>query len=627
MFRFNDWRLKSKLYAALAVPMIVSLAIVWQAYVSRNTLGTAIKEVGDGHLTSVSLLLNADRDLYQSLQGLQNSLETRGDEREKWVTAATSNLAQVEERWGKYKAFTMSVESEKWGKFEAELSKFRDMLIPIVASSDEQAAGSGVKEAFSKAAAQFETAREALSLISDDEENVAATRVSSATAQVASINKQQITFSIIGILVSLAAATVLYNRISGSVGRTLRMVKDLAGGEGDLTRRLKVESRDELGQLSAHLNAFLDSLFEIVKSISDGADTVAKISQELNTAAEQQGKTSSQVATAISEVAQGAADQNRLATESSHAVESFAGVIRSVSEGSQEQKEMVVSTRATVDRMLAAVQDAGEATKKVAELMESAAEAADNGTRAVGQTLEGMEKVRSSTHNVSSKIGELSKRSEEIASIVEVIRGVAEQTNLLALNAAIEAARAGEHGRGFAVVADEVRKLAENTAKSARQITELIQGVNDGIESAVSGSDAGLKEIENAVDLGKKAGSVLEDIAAQVHETKAEVARLAEMAPQLSSRGREIAGTVDKISTRADESAAASAEMSAQSDQVVAAIHGISDFSQKVAATAEEVSASAEEQSAGAEQVAASADALSQAAGELNRLVARFKLA
>ena len=178
------------------------------------------------------------------------------------------------------------------------------------------------------------------------------------------------------------------------------------------------------------------------------------------------------------------------------------------------------------------------------EMMSAAAgetaEIAREGGRTVRQTVDGIGEIRTTVMETAVKIKELEVHTRKVAEIVQVISEIADQTNLLALNAAIEAARAGEHGKGFAVVADEVRKLAERSASSAEEIAELIRAMQSGMDEAVSAMDLGTDRVERGTDLAQKAGEALESIlAAFTSSTR----RSRASRPTLRGCGRELIGS------------------------------------------------------------------------------------
>jgi methyl-accepting chemotaxis protein len=209
-----------------------------------------------------------------------------------------------------------------------------------------------------------------------------------------------------------------------------------------------------------------------------------------------------------------------------------------------------------------------------------------------------MSSISNTVNDLAKVIKGLGDRSQEIGQIVEVITGIAQQTNLLALNAAIEAARAGEHGRGFAVVADEVRKLAEQSAESAQQITNLIGTIQADTSTAVNVMDSTIQEVSSGIGVVNTAGEAF----------------------------NRIENLINTVAKQIQEVSAASQQMSVGAMQVVKAIDEISDVSEKTAAGTQNVSAAAQEQLASMEEISASSSSLSKMATELQTLVSRFKV-
>jgi methyl-accepting chemotaxis protein len=262
----------------------------------------------------------------------------------------------------------------------------------------------------------------------------------------------------------------------------------------------------------------------------------------------------------------------------------------------------------------------------VAATGEQTRAAAAHGSDAVRETTAAMAEIHSVVTTATTTIQELGQLGEKIGAVVETIDDIAEQTNLLALNAAIEAARAGEHGRGFAVVADEVRKLAERSSRETRAIAELIQQVQTGTRAAVDAMELGSAKVEQGSDKANQAGQALEEIRRAVEGTVRQVGEIAAAAEQMSAAARTVTDSMQSISAVVEESTAATEEMAAQSTQVSERIHSIASVAEEQSAATEEVSASAEEMSAQVEEMSAHAQELAATADHLSRLVGLFKL-
>ena len=186
---------------------------------------------------------------------------------------------------------------------------------------------------------------------------------------------------------------------------------------------------------------------------------------------------------------------------------------------------------------------------------------AQEGSETVGQTVAGIAEIRDAVLSTARKIEDLGKSSQKIGEIVQVISGIADQTNLLALNAAIEAARAGEHGKGFAVVADEVRKLAERSATSAEEIAELIQSMQAGVDEAIAAMNLGTERVEHGTELARHAGEALERILHAVRGLHAQIESIAADAEQMRLGIQRVAESMDHVASITEHNTAATEEM------------------------------------------------------------------
>jgi methyl-accepting chemotaxis protein len=335
----------------------------------------------------------------------------------------------------------------------------------------------------------------------------------------------------------------MVNQTTRRINKVSDYIKDVAEGDGDLTKRIHVEHNDELGILSNHFNTFMEKLHDIISQVAASTEHIASASEEISSSATQ------------------------------------------VAQSAETQKDQTSQVATAMQEMSSTVNQVSDNSRQASENAKEAGDLARTGGTVVSDTVKVIQGVADATRDTSAKIVELGRSSDQIGQIIGVIDDIADQTNLLALNAAIEAARAGEQGRGFAVVADEVRKLAERTTQATKEIAQMIKTIQEETKKAVAAMQAGTDKVDAGVESAREAGAALEKI---IH----------------SADG--VQDMVTHIATAATEQASATEQVNSNMEQIAKMVH---------------------QSSIGAQESARACQDLSNLALDLQQLVGRFKLA
>jgi methyl-accepting chemotaxis protein len=357
------------------------------------------------------------------------------------------------------------------------------------------------------------------------------------TKQLRKVNYDQLAAKIrwisIGVTLFIFAQILLGAYMVRSISKTTTQLishltdqaNDMKSGKADLTRVIR-SSDDEFGEIAGAFDTFTEAARDILSRLASHSERLASAAEEM-----------------------------------SSAVSLSAGTALTQSDRTQQ-------VAIAMQEMSATVQQISENSEKAATASQSAAQSARRGGEVADETLSTMRSIAGSTMAVASRIAGLGKSSEEIGKIIAVIDGIADQTNLLALNAAIEAARAGEQGRGFAVVADEVRKLAELTTKATKEIADMIESIQADTKSAVQAMEEGSRDVQIGVEKTTASGAALAQIIKMSEEVGGMISEIATAAIEQSSASEEINANVSQISSSTQESSATAAQMARASQDL-----------------------------------------------------------
>ncbi|MDO6684594.1 MULTISPECIES: methyl-accepting chemotaxis protein [unclassified Agarivorans] len=423
-------------------------------------------------LPALAAVLNADRDLYQARVAELEALEADEKDYQSLFENYQENAQQAKDRMQKfndllsdYPDSTQGLESftqrfNRWMKDSTQvftLLKANNKKQAIALSKDQSL------HSFEDLRGLYDhatEAAEALAELIEDESNEAVDSQLSALTIVASI----------AVVLSILLAYFGPKILTESITRITDRINDISQGDGDLSQRLEIQRKDEIGELASSFNQFVDLLEGLIGNV------------------------------------------NQYSKELSSSIEGISQKSEQTTEVSKEQNQSVEMIAAAVTQMAAAIREVANNANQAAEEVNSVNAQTEQGQTITKQSVEHITLLSNTVQEASNVVESLSQDSDRIASVLDVIRGIAEQTNLLALNAAIEAARAGEQGRGFAVVADEVRNLASKTQQSTEDIQKMIEALQNGVMQAVEAINKGTSVAEGTVDLANQTLEALNQI-------------------------------------------------------------------------------------------------------------------
>lgn len=435
----------------------------------------------------------------------------------------------------------------------------------------------------------------------------------------------KIVFSgLITLVLAIIFAWVIARTMSTPIFR-LKEVMEQAE-KGDLTREAPVDSSDELGTLARSFNSMTANIRNIIGDVIAASDQLAVAAQDFAKNSEHLTRANQEVNKAIEEVAKGNNEQTQDISEVARGMDRLGEVINTISAGAQLQAENVNRTSTIIGEMVGGVEEVASSAQYAAQTAEETSNVANQGGQAVERVVVGMENIKSKVFEAADKIRELGEESQHIGEIIQVIDDIAEQTNLLALNAAIEAARAGEHGKGFAVVADEVRKLAERSGKATKEIAELIKNIQRETENAVSAMDEGTHEVEAGASLAVDAGNALGQIMENVGKTNDEIHKISKTAQTISNHSAEVVSAIDGVAQVTEENSRSTQEMADNVGVTSSSIMDIARIAEASAAAAQEVTASSQQMYSTSDLIATSSKEVAEMAENMRRLAAKFKV-
>jgi methyl-accepting chemotaxis protein len=522
-----------RLAAAFSIIIVIMLIIGGVAYTRLNKLDDEITSIVSDKYPKVLLLENVKDHLSTAARGLRNMLlidspEEVAKERKR-VTDARDAIGKIFEELDKVVKSDTGKTQFKAVKDARETYVTAYMtLIKHIDGGDKESAKKELFTTVRKAQSEYYTVLDKMIEHQSKEVEKIGNEADHFAAQSKTII---VVLSLIAMVLAGFLSLFIVRSITKPVAELVKANERLA--DGDLTVVIPATGSDEIGQLADSSRRMVENLRDLISNVADTSGQIASASNQLRSTAEQ------------------------------------------IATGAEEVASQTTTVATASEEMAATSGDIAQNCSMAAESSRQSSESASHGGAVVQETIAGMVKIAERVKHSAQTVESLGARSEQIGQIIGTIEDIADQTNLLALNAAIEAARAGEQGRGFAVVADEVRALAERTSKATREIGEMIKGIQTETKAAVRVMEEGVAEVEKGAISSQQSGEALDMILQQISEVSMQISQIATAAEEQTATTSEITMNVQQVTEvvhqtarGATETATAAAQLSSNAEML-----------------------------------------------------------
>jgi len=516
MNSFKNLPFKAKLVTPILLLAALFLASSLIGYFVSKSLTANTLKISDGFLPEINYLLQADRDLYQAQIAERTILFLPDGDKHisQYKDQYLENIGQAKDRVAKF--FQSANESSLKNYANTFNDNYNTWVNQTKKVVEDKAAGQAAVSDVIQFMETSEESFQAMRTVIDEvgELRINAAKVYSKQTSAKADSSQSLLLIVLaaGLFICACCALLIPPMVVNPMLQLRDRLKDIATGEGDLTARIALDQQDEIGSIVKHFNHFMENLQTLIGQTQQITDNVTQQTQALGTDA----------------------NANKNANE--------------------HQLEALTLVATAVNEMASAIQEVARNTADAADEAKTASSQSEHGQRTVYETIAQIQLLSEQVQSAAGLIAHVEEEANKVNSVIDVIGGIAEQTNLLALNAAIEAARAGEQGRGFAVVADEVRTLASRTQESTQDIQRMLQKLQQGVKDAVSAMDTSRDSAQETVKTTEGAGKTLDEVKEAVTNITRMVIQIAAAAEEQSEVTEDINRNLTQIQGYAETS-------------------------------------------------------------------------
>jgi len=516
---FHNLKIGSKLISGFGLVTLVAAVVGIVAIKNLRTIQAADNALYQNQTVGIAQLGYVSSAFHRNRLNLVNlTLAKKAEDRSKYDNRVRELVDQMTNAAAEY-AKTLQTDSDRI--LQEKYVRAYNLYVPLRNKVVELALAGRAQEAEVIMHGDGQKAADDLKNVIDEmvSAKIKAAQESAETNERLAASAQGIMLATLGVGILLAIAIGLF--ISRAIAKPVRFLAEKAAimATGDLTVQVHQHSTDEVGQLAGAFQTMIRSLRETISHVGEASAAVASAANEISSSTEQ------------------------------------------MAAGAQEQTSQAHEVASAVEEMTKTIIENSKNAGDTAETAKQARQTAETGGRVVEETVAGMKRIAEVVNRSAETVETLGKSSDQIGEIIGVIDDIADQTNLLALNAAIEAARAGEQGRGFAVVADEVRKLAERTTKATKEIATMIKQIQAETSGAVASMEEGTKQVNDGIALADKAGESLREIVGSIGRVTEMISQIAAANEQQSSASEQISKNVEAISSVTNETAQATQQI------------------------------------------------------------------